>query len=41
MVGNEIRDVIELATGVRPESVGHAFIQDYDRGDGVFIEAAI
>jgi|LakMenEpi03Aug12_release.lakeMendotaPanAssembly.Ray.scaffolds.fasta_scaffold03878_19 hypothetical protein len=39
--GNEIRDVIQLATGVRPESNVDAFIQDYDRGDGIFIEAAI
>lgn len=38
-VGNEVRDAIEMATGVRPESIASTFTQDYDRGDGVFVDA--
>lgn len=40
-IGNEARDVIEKATGIRPQSAIESFRQDYDRGDGVFVEAHV
>ena len=30
-----------IKTGLRTEAAEHLFVQDYDRGDGVFVEAHI